>query len=218
MSDIESLLDNLYDAVLDGDGDQVAALVEQLIAAGAEPDVILNDTMITAMDVVGQEFEDGDRFVPEMLVSANAMQEGLNVLKPLLAASDVQPIGKIAIGTVQGDIHDVGKNLVIMMLEGAGFEVVDLGVNVTPDKFVQAVRDGAQIVGMSALLTTTMANIPVVVEQMVKDGVRDGVKLIIGGAPLTPEYAEKVGVDGYAPDASQAVKVAKQLISTVLGA
>jgi 5-methyltetrahydrofolate--homocysteine methyltransferase len=208
----EDLLDDLYNAVVDGNRNIVQEIVPVLLAAQIAPATILYDAMIPAMREVGRHFETGSCFVPEMLVAANAMQAGLDILKPLLVKSEIKPIAKAAIGTVQSDIHDIGKNMVIMMLQGAGFEVVDLGVNAPPEKFIQAVNEGAQLIGMSALLTTTMVNIPMTIEKLAEAGVRDRVKIIIGGAPLTQAFADQAGADGFAADASQAVTVAKALL------
>jgi 5-methyltetrahydrofolate--homocysteine methyltransferase len=165
------------------------------------------------MDEVGRRFEEGDFFVPEMLIAARAMQAGLGFLKPYLQESDIKSAGTVAIGTVKGDLHDIGKNLVGMMLEGAGFEVKDLGVDVSPESFVQAVQQGAQVVGMSALLTTTMGNMQRTIEALNQAGVREQVKVVIGGAPVTEDYAAKIGADGYAPDASSATRVVRSLLS-----
>ena len=209
MSDLKQL----YQAVLDGDADLARQTLEGLLAAGSRPDALLNEALIPAMDEVGARFERQEYYVPEMLVSARAMQAGMTVLRPLLAASGVKASARAAIGTVQGDLHDIGKNLVIMMLEGAGLEVIDLGVDVPPQRFAEAVRNGAQLVGVSALLTTTMAKIPDVIEALEDAGVRQSAKVIVGGAPLTQAFADKVGADGYAPDASQAVSLAKRLLS-----
>jgi len=206
-------LKQLYQAVLDGDADLARQTLEGLLAAGSRPDALLNEALIPAMDEVGARFERQEYYVPEMLVSARAMQAGMTVLRPLLAASGVKASARAAIGTVQGDLHDIGKNLVIMMLEGAGLEVIDLGVDVPPQRFAEAVRNGAQLVGVSALLTTTMAKIPDVIEALEDAGVRQSAKVIVGGAPLTQAFADKVGADGYAPDASQAVSLAKRLLS-----
>ena len=206
-------LTQLYQAVLDGDADLARQTLEGLLAAGSRPDALLNEALIPAMDEVGARFERQEYYVPEMLVSARAMQAGMTVLRPLLAASGVKASARAAIGTVQGDLHDIGKNLVIMMLEGAGLEVIDLGVDVPPQRFAEAVRNGAQLVGVSALLTTTMAKIPDVIEALEDAGVRQSAKVIVGGAPLTQAFADKVGADGYAPDASQAVSLAKRLLS-----
>ncbi len=203
----------LFQAVLDGEAVLARSTVEALIAAGSTPEAILGQALIPAMDEVGARFERQEFYVPEMLVSARAMQAGLAVLRPLLAARGIKASAKAAIGTVQGDLHDIGKNLVIMMLEGAGLEVVDLGVDVPPQRFAEAVRNGAQLIGISALLTTTMAKIPDVIEALEDSGVRQAAKVIIGGAPLNQAYADKIGADGYAPDASQAASLAKRLLS-----
>lgn len=192
--------------------ESVHAGVSAALAAGIAPDEILSKALIAAMDEVGQLFEEGELFVPEMLIAARAMQSGLNLLKPLLAQADVKAAGKVAIGTVKGDLHDIGKNLVAMMLEGAGFEVKDLGVDVSPEAFTRAAQEGYQLIGMSALLTTTMSNMEVTVQALKAAGLRDKVKVFIGGAPVTQDYANKIGADGFAPDASSATRVARQLI------
>ena len=209
---LDDLLDTLYDAVSNGDRDGVIEAVKALIAANVSPEIVLYDAMIPAIQEVGQQFELGKAFVPEMLVSARAMQGGLDLLRPLLAQANVEPLAKAVIGTVLSDIHDIGKNMVGMMWGGAGFEVTDLGVNVPPARFVEAVRNGAQLLGISALLTTTMTNIPATIQALKDAGLRDRVKVIIGGAPITAAFASEVGADGYAPDANRAVSVAKQLL------
>lgn len=212
-ADGEALLDTLYDAVFDGNRDEVVETVKELINAEVAPDVILYDGMIPAIQEVGAQFEQGKAFVPEMLVAARAMQGGLDLIKPLLVAGDVQPLARCVIGTVKSDIHDIGKNMVAMMWEGAGFEVTDLGVNVPPQKFVEAIqRTGAQLVGISALLTTTMTNIPVTLKAFEDAGLRQQVKVMVGGAPITAEFAAQIGADGYAADANKAVTVAKSLL------
>lgn len=212
MIDIDTLLDTLYNAVLDGQAPVAKQTVAQLIGQAVPAETILYDGMIPAMDEVGRLFEIGEVFVPEMLVSANAMKAGLELLQPLLELSDVKPLARIVLGTVQGDIHDIGKNLVAMMLKGAGFEVIDLGVNVPPARFVSAVADGAAVVGLSALLTTTMPNMKVTIDALTAAGLRDQVKVIVGGAPVTEEFAQEVGADGYGANANQAVTVAKSLL------
>lgn len=209
---LEELIDDLYDAVYTGNRDGVVTAVRALIAAGVAPDTILYDGMIPSIQEVGKQFEIGKAFVPEMLVAARAMQGGLDLLKPLLALNNVEPLARAVIGTVKSDIHDIGKNMVGMMWEGAGFEVVDLGVNVPPQKFVDAVQNGARLVGISALLTTTMTNIPTTIQALADAGLRNQVKIMIGGAPITAEFAQHVGADGYAADANKAVSVAKQLL------
>jgi 5-methyltetrahydrofolate--homocysteine methyltransferase len=203
----------IYQAVIDGDAAEVEAGVNAALAAGVGAEEILNTALVAPMGEVGQRFEEGDLFVPEMLIAARAMQAGLKILKPALAKADVKAAGKVAIGTVKGDLHDIGKNLVAMMLEGAGFEVLDLGVDVTPEAFVKAAREGAQLIGMSALLTTTMSNMEATIQALKAADLRDKVKVFIGGAPVTEEYANKIGADGFASDASSATRMAHQLIS-----
>jgi len=183
------------------------------IDTGLDAAVILNDGMIAAMAEVGRRFEYEEYYMPEMLIAARAMQDGLAILKPHLQQAEVKSTGKVIAGTVHGDLHDIGKNLVCMMLEGAGFEIQDLGVNVSPEGFVDAVRSGGvDIVAMSALLTTTMPNMKVTIEALDEAGLRSKVKVIVGGAPLTESYAGEIGADGYAPDASRAVTLAKSLM------
>lgn len=202
----------IYQNVIDGEAGPVEAGVKAALKEGIGADVILNQALIAAMAEVGRQFEEGDLFVPEMLVSARAMQAGLQHLKPFLLEADVKSSGKVAIGTVKGDLHDIGKNLVAMMLEGAGFEVIDLGVDVSPEEFVQAVKEGAQLIGMSALLTTTMTNMAATVEALKAAGVRNQAKVMIGGAPITEEFAQQIGADASASDASSAARLAHQLV------
>jgi 5-methyltetrahydrofolate--homocysteine methyltransferase len=203
----------IYNAILEGDMEGVANNIQAPLDAGVAPGEILNTALISAMDKVGQLFEEGEYFVPEMLVAARAMKAGLEILKPLLVDSGVDPVGKVVLGTVKGDLHDIGKNLVAMMLEGAGFEMVDLGADVSPDQFVAAVRDGVDVVGLSALLTTTMPAMENTIRAIEESGLRDRVKIIVGGAPVTAEYARQIGADGYAADASQAATLVRELIS-----
>jgi 5-methyltetrahydrofolate--homocysteine methyltransferase len=211
---MDEALKKIYQGVLDGDLDLVVSSVQAALDNEISAENILKQGMMGAMAEVGQLFEDGEYFVPELLVAARAMQGGLELLKPYLADEDVEPIGKVVTGTVKGDLHDIGKNLVGMMLKGAGFEIVDLGSDVSPEKFVEAVKEsGAQIVAMSALLTTTMSNMPVTIKAFEDAGIRDSVKIFVGGAPLTEEYAKKIGADGFAPDASQAAKMALTFVS-----
>ena len=202
----------IYQSIVEGNAAEVEAGVRAALAAGIPADEILTKGLIAAMDEVGRQYEEGDLFVPEMLIAARAMQAGLKILKPDLAKTDMKAAGKVAIGTVKGDLHDIGKNLVAMMLEGAGFEVVDLGVDVTPEAFVKAAQSGVQLIGMSALLTTTMSNMEVTVQALKAAGLRDKVKVFIGGAPVTQEYATKIGADGFAADASSATRMARQLL------
>ena len=211
MSDV---LGKIKEAVIDGDSQAVPELVKQALAEGNSAEGILNSAMITGMAEVGQLFEDGEYFVPEMLVAARAMSAGMAILKPQLVQANFKSLGKIAIGTVQGDLHDIGKNLVSMMLEGASFEILDLGADVAPEKFVEAVRDqNVQIVAMSALLTTTMPAMKVTIEALESAGLRDRVKVMVGGAPLSDQYASDIRADGFASDANKAVALAKSLIA-----
>ena len=202
----------IYQGVLEGDMGAVEKKVQAALDADALPGDILQNGLIAAMAEVGRLFEEGEYFVPEMLIAARAMKAGLTILQPLLVDSGVEPAGKVAVGTVKGDLHDIGKNLVAMMLEGAGFEIVDLGTDVTPEQFVEAVKDGVDIVGLSALLTTTMPSMETTIKEIESAGLRDQVKVIIGGAPVTAEYSDQIGADGFAPDASQAVTLAKSLM------
>jgi 5-methyltetrahydrofolate--homocysteine methyltransferase len=205
-------LEKIYQNVIAGNAADVEAGVNAALESGVSAEEILNKALIAAMDDVGQRFEAGDFYVPEMLVAARAMQAGMTLLKPHLVDAGIQSAGIVAIGTAKGDLHDIGKNLVAMMLEGAGFEVIDLGNDVDPAKFAEAVRNGANVVGISALLTTTMASMAQVIEAIEDINMRDKVKIIIGGAPVTPEYATQIGADGYAADASSAVKMVCELL------
>jgi 5-methyltetrahydrofolate--homocysteine methyltransferase len=210
---MEPVIKEIYDSILEGSQKVTVVKVQQALDAGINPGVILNDGMVAAMAEVGRLFEEGEYFVPEMLIAARAMQNGLAVLKPFLASANVKSQGKVVAGTVKGDLHDIGKNLVCMMLEGAAFEIVDLGSDVTPEKFVEAVRStGADVICMSALLTTTMPNMKTTIEALKTAGLRDKVKIMVGGAPLTDQYAREIGADGYAADASRAVALAKSLV------
>lgn len=191
----------------------VDQLVKEALAEGVKAETILNEGLVVGMTNLGEMFKNGEVYVPEVLVAARAMKAGTDILKPLLASENVQSLGKVAIGTVQGDLHDIGKNLVGMMLEGSGFEVIDLGVDVAPEKFVEAVKAGAQVIGMSALLTTTMPMMKAVVDMLNQEGIRENVKVMIGGAPITQEYADQIGADGYSTDAASAAELAKKLIA-----
>jgi 5-methyltetrahydrofolate--homocysteine methyltransferase len=209
----EEILQKLYDETLVGHAPQVLELTNQGIEAGIEPTQMLFDALIPALEEVGARFERGDWFVPEMLIAGRAMSGALNVLRPLLAATGTETIGKFVMGTVKGDVHDIGKNLVNIMLEGAGFEVIDLGVQVSPEKFVEAVElHKPNVLGMSAFLTTTMPMFKVNINALEKAGLRDDVIVMVGGAPVTQEYADVVGADGYAADAAGATKRAKDLM------
>jgi 5-methyltetrahydrofolate--homocysteine methyltransferase len=203
----------LYTAILEGDAPTAKSMAEQAVAEGVDAQSLLSEYMIPAMDEVGRLFEENEYFVPELLISARAMKAALEVLRPQLAGSGVKPVGKVVIGTVRGDLHDIGKNLVAAMLEGGGFEVIDLGVDVPPEKFIEAVKEkGAQVVAMSALLTTTMPGMKTTIEAIKEAGLKDKVKVMIGGAPVTQTYADSIGADGFSDNASGAVRVARTLI------
>lgn len=209
-------LQQIYERVIAGDAPGVKGLVQQAVGEGVPPAEIISGYLIPAMTEVGARFERQEFYVPEMLIAARAMQRGLGVLKPLLVEGELETAGRVVMGTVKGDLHDIGKNLVSMMLEGAGFEVTDLGVDVPPERFVDTVREkGPDIVGMSALLTTTMPAMGNTIQALVEAGLRDKVKVLVGGAPLTQAYADRVGADGYAPDAASAVREAKDLLGIV---
>jgi corrinoid protein of di/trimethylamine methyltransferase len=210
MSRADDLLDELYDNTIDGERDEVIALTNEGLELGMDPLVILFDGLIPALEEVGRLFEEGTFFVPEMLVAAKAMQGAMDVLRPLLAQTGAKPTGVFVMGTVKGDIHDIGKNLCNIMLEGAGFEVIDLGVNVPEQAFVDAIREHKpDAVGMSAFLTTTMPMFIPAIEAIQQAGFRDDVIIYVGGAPVTQEYCDKVGADGYAPNASVLVRELK---------
>ncbi|HEY3344939.1 MAG TPA: corrinoid protein [Anaerolineaceae bacterium] len=210
---MDEKLQEIYTSILEGTNQNIGAQVQTALDAGIGPSQILNDGMVAAMAEVGRLFEEGEFFVPEMLISARAMKTGMEVLKPHLAQAEVRSAGKVVIGTVQGDLHDIGKNLVAMMLEGAAFEIIDLGADVSPERFVETVREsGAQVVAMSALLTTTMGSMRVTIDALKAANLRDKVKVIVGGAPLSAKYAQEIGADGFAMDASQAVQEARKLV------
>lgn len=206
-------LEEIRAAVIEGNRKIIADLINDALREGIDADTILKEALVAAMSEVGRRFECGEYYVPEMLVAAKAMQVGVEILRPQLLQGSLESAGEVVIGTVQGDLHDIGKNLVKMMLEGVGFKVVDLGVDVAPSTFVAAVNPTTQVVAMSALLTTTMGQMKVTIEALTAAGLRDRVKVIVGGAPLTAAYARQIGADGYAPDASSAVRKAKELVS-----
>ena len=210
---MEDLLQQIADKLYDGDRDAVSSLTQQALDGGLTPGEVLKGGLQTGMDRVGVDFRAGELFVPEVLIAARAMHAGMDILKPLLTEGETELVGKVVIGTVEGDLHDIGKNLVAMMVEGAGFEINDLGTDVDPQDFVAAVREGANIVGLSALLTTTMPMIEKTIQAIDAAGLRDQAKIIVGGAPVTAEFAEQIGADGYAPDASQAARLAKSFIA-----
>jgi len=207
-------LKKLYDAVLEGRAKEAKAVTEAALAEGVDPQSLVTQYMIPAMDEVGRRFECNEFFVPELLIAARAMKSALELIKPRLVASGVKPMAKVAIGTVKGDLHDIGKNLVGAMLEGGGFEVIDLGVDVQPEKFVEAVKvKGANIIALSALLTTTMPSMKTTIDALNTAGVRKDVKIMIGGAPVTQKYAEEITADGYSENAAAAVTLARRLMS-----
>jgi 5-methyltetrahydrofolate--homocysteine methyltransferase len=211
MADLAQIADN----VIRGQAPKVEELVKNALAEGTSVQDILNDGLIKGMSVVGEKFKANEFYVPEVLIAARAMKTGLDLIRPGLADSGVEPVGKVAVGTVKGDLHDIGKNLVAMMLEGAGFEVIDLGIDVEPARFIDAIQtQGAQIIGMSALLTTTMPLMKETIDAIREAGLRDNVKILIGGAPITQAYADQIGADGYARDAASGADLAKELVES----
>lgn len=210
----EELVPQMHDDLYDGLGDEIVEGTNILLERGWSADKVLNDALVDGMTIVGIDFRDGILFVPEVLKSATAMKAGMAVLRPLLAETDAKPIGKMVIGTVKGDIHDIGKNLVGMMMEGAGFEVIDIGINNTKEEYLEALSEHTpDILGMSALLTTTMPYMGVVIEALQEEGIRDDYIVLVGGAPLNEEFAMAVGADAYCRDAGNAVETATKLIS-----
>jgi 5-methyltetrahydrofolate--homocysteine methyltransferase len=204
----------LYEAVISGDAPGAQALTQRALAEGIDPLHLVNHYMVPAMDEVGRRFDCNEYFVPELLISARAMKAALELIRPLLTARGDQPLARVAIGTVKGDLHDIGKNLVASLLEGGGFEVIDLGVNVSPEKFIESVREkNANIIAMSALLTTTMTGMKTTIEALKQAGVREQVKVFIGGAPITQRYADEIGADGYSENAVGAVALAKKSVA-----
>ncbi|MBD3378233.1 cobalamin-binding protein [candidate division KSB1 bacterium] len=207
-------LQQLADAVISGQAPKVEELTTEALDQGVSPTDVLNKGLIAGMQVVGVKFKNNEFYVPEVLIAARAMKAGMKILRPKLAESGIEPAGRFVIGTVTGDLHDIGKNLVSMMIEGAGYEVIDLGVDVAPNTFIEAVKDHQPVaIGMSALLTTTMVNMKKTIEAFENDGMRDQVKILVGGAPLTDDYAREIGADGYAPDAASAVELLEQFNS-----
>lgn len=208
-------LQPLYVAVLEGDAPTARSVVQKALEEGADPQDLLSSYMIPAMDEVGRRFEANEYFVPELLIAARAMKGALEFIRPRLAETGAKPTGKVVIGTVRGDLHDIGKNLVAAMLEGGGFEVIDLGVDVSPEKFVEAARErGAQVIAMSALLTTTMPGMKQTVEAVEQAGLRGQVRVMVGGAPVTQRFAEEIGADGFSDNASGAVRAVRELVKT----
>ena len=205
--------EELSTALINGKAPVVRELTEKALAEGESPQDVLTKGLVAGMNVVGQKFKNNEFYVPEVLIAARAMKNGMQVLKPQLAATGVEPVAKVAIGTVRGDLHDIGKNLVAMMMEGAGFEIIDLGVDVKPEQFVQSVVDkSANLICLSALLTTTMPAMKETLQALADAGIRGKVQVMIGGAPVTQNYSDEIGADGYAPDAASAVDTAKVLL------
>ncbi|NLO06729.1 MAG: cobalamin-binding protein [candidate division WS1 bacterium] len=210
MADLQALAN----AVIGGERENALRLTEEAIDEGVKPSVIINDGLIAGMSVVGEKFKNNEFYVPEVLIAARAMQTAMERVKPLLAEGEMTSRGKVVIGTVKGDLHDIGKNLVAMMLEGGGFDVIDLEVDVSPEQFVStAAESGAHCIALSALLTTTMPSMKDTVDALVEAGLKGQVKVIIGGAPVTQSYADEIGADGYAPDAASAVDKVTQLLA-----
>jgi len=206
-------LNLLAESLIGGKADKVKELTQAAVDEGVGIKEILNDGLISGMNVVGKRFKANEFYVPEVLIAARAMHAGMGILEPLLAEAGIEPLAKIAVGTVKGDLHDIGKNLVVMMLKGAGFEVLDLGIDVPSEKFVEAVKnEKVQVLAMSALLTTTMPAMKTIIDDLNRAGVKDSVKTMIGGAPVTQNYADEIGANGYAPDAASAVDAAKELL------
>ena len=208
-------LKELYEAVVSGNAKATQAITQKALADGVDPLKLVNEYMVPAMDEVGRRFEANEYFVPELLISARAMKASLEIIRPILTARGDKPVGRVAIGTVKGDLHDIGKNLVGSLLEGGGFEVIDLGVNVTPEKFIASINEKqANIIAMSALLTTTMPSMKTTIDALKQAGVRDKVKVLIGGAPITQKYADEIGADGYSENAVGAVALAKKAVAS----
>jgi 5-methyltetrahydrofolate--homocysteine methyltransferase len=209
----DELTEQMHDDLYDGLAEEIAEGTQILLGRGWSAKKVLDEALVGGMTIVGEDFRDGILFVPEVLLAANAMKAGMAILKPILAETGAEPVGKLVIGTVKGDIHDIGKNLVGMMMEGAGFEVVDLGINTDADTYIEALKEHRpNILGMSALLTTTMPYMKVVIDTLIEQGLRDDYIVMVGGAPLNEEFGKAVGADAYCRDAATAVQVAKQLV------
>lgn len=207
-------LKKLIELVFAGDISGVKALVEEAIKDGAQAKEILDNGLIASMNEVGKKFKNNEIYIPEVLIAAKAMQTGMDVIKPILESTGVKPLARIAIGTVKGDLHDIGKNIVAMMFKGAGFEITDLGIDVAPEKFVSMARDGnVDAIAMSSLVTTSMPSMKVTIEALDKEGFKDKIKTIVGGAPITQKFADEIGANGYADDAASAVDKIKELLS-----
>jgi len=209
-----NLLEEIAVSIVNGDADEVKKLAEQALSQNVSAEEILNQGLVAGMNVVSEKFKNNEVFIPEVLISAKAMKAGMGVIKPLLAQANIQAKGKVVMGTVNGDLHDIGKSIVAMLLEGGGFEVIDLGADVPLDKFMESIKkEDADIVGMSALLTTTMTFMRILIDELEKTGLRKKIKVMVGGAPVTSAFAEEIKADGYAPDAAQAVDLALSLLN-----
>ncbi len=210
-----AILEDLASEVIKGEADAAKTLTEEALSQNISAEEVLNSGLVAGMNVIGARFKNNEIFIPEVLVSARAMKAGMQIIRPLLAEANVEPLGKIIIGTVGGDLHDIGKNIVAMLLEGAGFEVVDLGADVTKEKFLEsASKEKPDVLGMSALLTTTMVFMKDMVQSLEESGLKDKIKVIVGGAPITQSYADEIRADGYAPDAASAVDLVKSVMGS----
>ncbi len=207
------IIENIKESVINGKQDECRDLVRKALDEGERVESVLNEGLIAGMNVVGKRFKEGEYFVPEVLIAARAMNFGMSIIEPLFLESGIEPAGRVVLGTVKDDIHDIGKNLVAMMIKGSGFEVIDLGHDVPPDKFVEAASDGVDAVLMSSLLTTTMPNMTNTIEAIKNAGIRERLIIMVGGAPLSDRYAKEIGADGFAPDAATAVEVLQNLLS-----
>jgi 5-methyltetrahydrofolate--homocysteine methyltransferase len=208
------IIKRIFEELAEGEAEKIELLTQEALRLGLAPEIILREGLIAGMNTIGEKFKRGDLFVPEVLLAARAMQAGMNILKPRLIQTGIKPLGRIIIGTVKGDLHDIGKNLVAMMLEGAGFEIIDLGIDTAPERFIQEVKDKKpHILAMSALLTTTLPMMKNTIGFLKREGLKDTVKVMIGGAPLTQKYADEIGADGYAPDAVSAISKARELLN-----
>jgi 5-methyltetrahydrofolate--homocysteine methyltransferase len=213
-----SVLNEITENLMKGKANDVKQLVEQALNEGVEPGLILTEGLLAGMGVIGARFKNNEVYVPEVLIAARAMKAGMEILQPKLAETGVEPLATAIVGTVKGDLHDIGKNLVCMMLEGAGFKVVDIGIDVEPSKFVEkAIENNAKIIGVSALLTTTMTNMKGVIDDIKASGLKDTARVMIGGAPVTQAFCDEIGADGYAADAASASDLAKELVASIEG-
>lgn len=211
---MSNILEELTKSVIEGDEDRVQELTKQAIDNGNDPKLIISQGLIAGMNVVGVRFKAGDMFVPEVLMCARAMKAGMEIIKPLITENDMPSAGKVLVGTVKGDLHDIGKNLVAMMLESAGYTVINLGTDISSTDFIQAIKEHKPgVLGLSALLTTTMLAMKDIIDQLKEEGMRDKIKVMIGGAPISQEFSDEIGADGFAPDAGSATELCKRLLA-----